>query len=72
MLCVEFCQFSVCVFISVVCYIVGIEFLFSFCSRQQDERNRRVQPDPPGRCFPTVVNFFVPRISTWRGLLFKC
>ena len=65
---------SVCVFLSVWCvYIVGIEFLFSFCSRQQDEgkRNRGAQPNPPGRCFPTVVNFFLC-ISMWCGFLLRC
>ena len=55
--CVEFCHFSVCVFINVVCHIVGIEFLFSFCSRQQDEGNR-AQSNPPGRCFPQLLIFF--------------
>ena len=55
----NFANLACVVFISVVCCIVGIEFLFSFHSRWQDEgENSRIQPNPPGRCFPTVVNFF--------------
>ena len=57
--CVEFDNLECVVFISVVCYIVGIECLFPFRSRQQDEgENNRAQPNPYGRCFPTVVDFF--------------
>ena len=50
------------VFISVMYYIVGIE---------DEGENSREQPNPPGRCFPTVVNFFL-YISTWCGLLLRC
>ena len=60
------------VFISVMYYIVEIEFLFSFHSRQQDEgENSCADPNPPGRCFPTVVKFYFC-ISTWCGLLLRC
>ena len=47
-------------------------FLFFFCYRHQEKKNRRVEgPELPGRFFPTVVNF-CSTIPMWHGLLLKC
>ena len=62
----NFANLACVVFISAMYYIVGIEFLFSFHSRQQDEgENSRAQSNPPGRCFSTVVDFFLYIHVVW-------
>ena len=65
--CVEFCQFSVFVFYWCGVLYSGNRISFLFWSRQEDEgkRNRGAQSNPPGRCFPTVVFFFVYIHVVW-------
>ena len=64
------CQFHQC---GVLYSGNRISFLFSlfFCYRQQDERNRRGDPELPGR-FSQQLSISVPHIPMWHGLLLKC